>query len=267
MTQPPNQPGPAGQNDWSGPRPQGTPQPQGTPNPGHPQQPPQGDWSHQPPQGGYTQQPSQGDWSQQPQQGGYAQQPQSFEQQAAFGAPGGPEAFPEKKSGAQKVKSILGIIVAVVLVGVVGWNLWSNYQSDAALEAGNCLVFSGESDDADHELVDCSDSTTFSYLVAKVIEGDGTCGSEFVEYTVGTERGGSSSTDKVTCLIENFHAGNCYSESSDIMTYAIVECSDANASFKVTTVEDSAEATCAAGEQAYPFTEPARTYCLGDPAA
>lgn len=267
MTQPPNQPGPEGQNDWTGPQPQGTPnpqgppQPQGTPNPGYGQQP------QDAPNAGYGQQP-QGGYDQQPQQGGYDQQPQSFEQQAAFGAAGGPQAFPEKKSGFQKVKSVLGIIVAVVLVAVVGWGLWSNYQSDAALEAGNCLVFSGESDDADHDLVDCEDSTTFSYLVAKVIEGDGSCGADFVEYTVGTEsRTGSTSTDKVTCLIENFHAGNCYAETGDIMTFGIVECSDPSASFKISTVEDSADATCAAEEQPYSFTEPARTYCMADPAA
>lgn len=243
MTQPPNQPG----NDWTGPQPQGAPdprysqQPQGTPNPGYSQQP-QGSFDQQPPGG----------------------QPQSFEQQAAFGA-GGPQAFPEKKSGAQKVKSILGIIVAVVMVAVVGWGLWTNYQKDAALEAGNCLVFSGESDDADHELVDCEDSATFSYLVAKVIEGAGSCGAEFVEYTVGTERRGNTTTNKVTCLIENFHAGNCYAETSDIMTFEIVGCSDPSASFKITTVENSADATCAAEEQPYSFTEPARTYCLAEP--
>lgn len=264
MTQPPNQPGSAGPNDWSGPQPHGTPQPQGTPNPGHGQQPQQGGYGQQPQ--GAPGQPPQGSYDQQYPQDGY-EQPQSFEQQAAFDAPGGPEAFPEKKSGAQKVKSIIGIVVAVVLVAVVGWGLWTNYQKDAALVAGNCLVFSGESDDADHDLVDCEDSTTFSYLAAKVIEGSGTCGDEFVEYTVGTESGGSSTTDKVTCLIENFHAGNCYSETSDIMTFGIVDCSDATASFKVSTVEDSADATCAAEEQPYSFTEPARTYCLADPAA
>lgn len=240
MTQPPNQPG-SGQNDWSAQDPRGgSPEPQGTPNPGYAQQPPQG---------------------------GYAQQPPQFDQQAAFGAPGGPEAFPEKQSGGQKVKRILGIVVAVVLVAVAGWGLWSNYQSDAALEAGNCLVFSGESDDADHDLVECDDSTTFSYLVAKVIEGAGSCGPDYVEYTVGTEsRGGNTTTNKVTCLIENFHAGNCYAETSDIMGFGVVDCSDPSAALKVSTVEDSADATCAEEEQPYSFTEPARTYCLADPA-
>lgn len=265
MTQPPNQPG-SGQNDWSAQDPQGgAPEPQGTPNPGHAQQPQQGGYDQQPQQGGYDQQP-QGAYDQTAPQGG-PEQPQPFDQQAAFGAAGGPAAFPEKQSGGQKVKRIIGIVVAVVLVAVAGWSLWSNYQSDAALEAGNCLVFSGESDDADHDLVECDDATTFSYLVAKVIDGDGTCGPEYVEYTVGTEsRGGNTTTNKVTCLIENFHAGNCYAETSDIMGFGVVDCSDPNAAFKISTVEDSADATCAEEEQPYSFTEPARTYCLADPA-
>ncbi|MCC2593367.1 hypothetical protein LKO27_08095 [Tessaracoccus sp. OS52] len=258
MTQPPNYPGqnPAGQPgnqppgyqqpQW-GPGHQGTPGPGGGPNLGP------GSYGQQSPAPAHHGQPPYG---QQPPQG----------QQPVY-VSGGTEAPGGRKSGAQKAKGVLGAIVSVVLIAVAGFNLWNRFTSDAALEVGNCLAFSGQVEDANHEEVDCGDAATFSFEVARVNDGALSCAPEYLSYTVTQER--SESPEKIACLIENFASDTCYQvlPESDVRGYAVVDCSEAVAEFKVTQRHDAAGASCAEGEEPYAYEEPARTYCIGDPAA
>lgn len=235
MTQPPNQPGPQGDPNWAGAQPQGTPNQQP-----HPQNP-------------YGQSP----YGQQ----AYGQQ--VFGQPGQYGSAGvPPQAFPEpQRSGGQTLKRILSVLVSIVLVGGGAYAIWNRFQSEAALEAGNCLVISGEADDADHEQVDCDDADTFSYEVAMVLDGTETCGAEYGSYTI-TE---GSSTDKAVCLFENFQAERCYDEEDSVMGFAVVDCP--GGVLKVAAVEDAVDAVCPDGSEVFfVVPEPARTFCVTDPA-
>ena len=107
---------------------------------------------------------------------------------------------------APKKKGILGkvgSIVVALLVAFGAYTAFQNFASDAALEPGNCLVISGESnDDVDHKLVDCDDADTYSYYVASVSKGDSSAGTcEGVEYESTVTKRGSTRTKSISCLI------------------------------------------------------------------
>ncbi len=174
--------------------------------------------------------------------------------------PAAPNAQPENKFG---VKQLLSALLVVAVLGAGAWFLWNNFQSDAALAEGNCLVLSGDMDDAQHEAVDCDDQTVFSQYVGEVIEGDGTCSDEFAApYTIveTAGRGGKERTTKVTCLIPQLFEGACYNSSEGVSELEPAECDTAE--IKVMKVTDETGSECAAGEEALDYTKPARTYCV-----
>lgn len=188
-----------------------------------------------------------------------------------YAGPVGPDGQPYQDHGAPVVaqgtkfgiKQLLSAIVVIALLGAGAFFLWQNYQKDAALAVGNCLAITGESDDADHELVDCEDETLFSYHVGQVIDGDGICVDEYaVAYSISetSGRGGSEKVTKVACLVPQLFEGTCYVEAEGVMDLQPADCSEAL--LKVTKVTDGTGSECAAEESQLAFTHPARTYCL-----
>lgn len=265
MTQPPQNPGP-GNQPWNG---------DPNLNPQQPQNPGQFPQSQPSAGQGYGPQGNPGD----PGQAGYAGQgvpqgdpyaqgaPQGdpYAQQAAGQPYGATQAFPEtpKKGG---LKNIGGILLAALLVIGGGWAIWNNMTKEAALEPGKCITISGENDDADHKEVKCDDASQYSYYVAKVNDGATSCGGDYYEYTIGSKRrGGSETTDKTVCLIDQLAVNTCYKElgADSTMSFEVADCGSAD--FKVTKAENVADAECAAEENAWSWTEPARTYCVGAP--
>lgn len=181
----------------------------------------------------------------------------------------GPDGQPYQDQGAPAqgqgtkfgVKQLLTALVVVAVLGAGAFFLWQNYQKDAALAVGNCLVISGESDDADHELVDCGDADTFSYYVGEVIEGNGTCADEFaLAYSISETAGGDENVKKVTCLVPQLAEGTCYAEADGVMDLQPADCGEAL--LKVTKVTEESGAQCEADESPLSLTHPARTYCI-----
>ena len=263
MSQPPQNPGP-NEQPWNGapgqpnPNPQGPGQfPQGPQNPGQFPQGPQNPGQF--PQGPQSQ-PSAG------QPYGVPGDPYAQQQHGAPGDPyaqhGAPEAFPEQPKKGSKAKSILGGVLAVALLAVGGYAVWSNMTKEAALEAGKCIIITGKNDDADHKEVKCDDASQFSYYVAKVNKGAETCGEGYYEYTISSKRRGTETTNKTVCLIDQMAQDVCYKKlgQDSTMAFEVAECSGAD--LQVTKVENSGTATCADGEEPWAWTEPARTYCV-----
>lgn len=161
------------------------------------------------------------------------------------------------------IKQLLSALLVVAVLGAGAWFLWNNYQSDAALAAGNCLVLSGEMDDAQHEAVDCDDQSVYSQYVGEVIDGDGTCTDETAApYTIvqTSGRGGKETTTKVTCLVPQLFENACYNFSEGVNELEPADC--ATAELKVTRVTDETGSECAAEEESLSYTKPARTYCV-----
>ena len=174
--------------------------------------------------------------------------------------PAAPEAPQENKFG---VKQLLVALLVVVVLGAGAWFLWNNFQSDAALAEGNCLVLSGEMDDAQHKAVECDDQSVYSQYVGEVIEGDGTCTDETAApYTIMEKsgRGGKETATKVTCLVPQLFENACYNFSEGVNELEPADCADAE--LKVTKVTDETGSECAAGEESLSYTMPARTYCV-----
>ncbi len=173
---------------------------------------------------------------------------------------GAADGGPESKFG---IKLLLLALLVVAVLGAGAWFLWNNFQSDPALAAGNCLVLSGDMDDAKHEAVDCGDTSVYSQYVGEVIEGDGTCSDEFAApYTIveSVGRGGKDRTAKVTCLIPQLFEGACYNTSEGVNELELADC--ASAELKVTKVANETGMECAAGEEMLDYTMPERTYCV-----
>lgn len=174
------------------------------------------------------------------------------------GAPDGgahlaPEA--EKKSN---TGTIIKTVISVLVLAVGGFFMWQNYAEKAEVAEGACLVISGEqSDDVDHEVIDCDDAEQFSMTVVSVSDQAGQCDEYASEYTL-TGRG----ADKVACLLPNFHVDNCYNESAGNTMFEKADCGGAD--FKVTKIEDVAEAQCAAEEFPLSFTKPPKTFCMAE---
>ena len=167
---------------------------------------------------------------------------------------------------APKKKGILGkvgSIVVALLVAFGAYTAFQNFASDAALEPGNCLVISGESnDDVDHKLVDCDDADTYSYYVASVSKGDSSAGTcEGVEYESTVTKRGSTKTKSISCLIPQFTEGKCYTGVDEsIADYVVADCTGAD--YRITKVADDAAASCEAPAEPWSFSIPARTYCI-----
>lgn len=212
-------------------------------------------------------------------QGGFGQQPadpyQAYEQpQAQPGQPGQPGDAnqpygqppqgvfeqPKKKSGAM---GIVRAVIAVVILAVGGFFVWQNFASNAALEPGKCITITGEdNNDLDHTEVNCDDAGQYSYYVAEVFDGQGTCSEGLAYESTSTRRGSSEAkTTKTTCLIPQFAPDTCYKIIDDsIASYEVADC--AGAEFKITQVEQTSNASCGASAEPWSFTQPARTYCI-----
>ena len=231
MTQPPNQP--------YNPNQPNNPEQGYTPGQGQPYNPEQG----------YT--PGQGQPYNPAQAQQYAAQQQYMAQNEA----------PKKRFGARKV---IGIIVAVAVLGAGGWTLWQHFKTNENLQVGNCLVITGTRTDAQEEKVDCSDKSKFSYEVSQTVSDSSSCPENTTSYEISSKsRGGSSRTVKAVCLVPNLHQDVCYkSSSSSTADFDVAECGSAD--FKVTKRIDQANASCEDNERDLTYTTPARTYCLGE---
>lgn len=196
----------------------------------------------------------------------YAQQAQAGAQPGQQ-APGQPGPYPhpgvQAPSKPGPVRRVLSFIVIAAVVGVGGFALYSNFVSNAALKAGNCIVITGEEGDLDHKEVKCDDDANYSYLVTEVTNGEAACGEAEVPYTISSKGKYSSKekTNKTTCLIPNFIADKCYKIVDDtIWDFQIADC--AGADFKVTKVEESATANCETpSEPLLEFAKGNRSYC------
>ncbi len=154
------------------------------------------------------------------------------------------------------VTQILTGILVIALLGVGAFYIWQNAQKDAALAVGNCLVITGELDDADHEPVDCEDRSVSSQYVGEVVDGGGECSDPFAApYT-------TSDTTSVTCLIPQLFEGQCYAQlpAEAVNDLEPVDCSDKD--LEVISVVDESGAQCDEGSEPIDFLKPARTYCI-----
>ncbi|MGW0737451.1 LppU/SCO3897 family protein [Streptomyces sp. NPDC002851] len=164
-----------------------------------PQGPGQQPYAPQPPGYGYQQPPQQQQWGAPPPQQQWGGPPQ---QQQQWGAPPPP---PPARSGmgVKQILRIVGIVVAVIAVGVF-WILSLNDSDNA--EAGDCLTNKGTMSAPDLEVVECGDSSA-EYEVVKRIDDtldgskcEGVAGATrpYSEQTSGSRR--SSGEQFVLCL-------------------------------------------------------------------
>ncbi|MFV0429170.1 MAG: hypothetical protein ACK5KO_07080 [Arachnia sp.] len=205
--------------------------------------------------------------AQQPYAPNQAQAQQPYDpNQAQYGSMGPgvaqPIAPPVTRKKRRAAANVVLAIILVPILAVGGYFAWTSFQNGQALQVGKCIVISGDANDADHEEVACDDTSIHSFYVAKVSEGAFSCGEEYYEYTIETESGSSNTVNKTVCLIDEWHADTCYTQTDDVMGIAPAECP---ADFKVTTVTNETDAACAEGEQPITYTDPARTYCVAYP--
>ncbi len=193
------------------------------------------------------------------------QQGQSY-QGSAMGQP--LQAEPKRSKGGVVGRIVTTLIVVVVLAGV--GLLARGFISDALnsypeLQPGKCVVFEGTVADLKHKEVDCDDPAVFKYEIAKVFDKEDTpdC-SEYGTYTIEQEKYGSNETLKTVCIMEKFEADSCYEQTQGVEDYKLISCPSELSlmQFKVTTVVDQANASCADGELAVSYPDPARTYCV-----
>ncbi|MDO5681217.1 MAG: hypothetical protein Q4G46_00110 [Propionibacteriaceae bacterium] len=193
----------------------------------------------------------------QPDPAQFPQQNESFPP-PPYGQPQGEPALepePKKKSAWGKRLASIAVILAVA-----GFGIWQSIQAKAGMEAGNCLVMSGDSENnVDHKEVECDDTSQFSMKVVSVSSQTGECDPNATEYSVSTRRGGAT----VACMIPNFQPGQCYNEVESNAMFEIADCGSAH--FKISKVEDSSTFECAVEELPWSYTEPAKTFCLADP--
>lgn len=186
----------------------------------------------------------------------YAQQQQYMAQQEYAAQ----QAAPKRRFGP---KQILSAILIVAAVGFIGWQLWSSFQTNQALQVGKCITISGESaNNVSEKEVDCSDATQTSYEVVQTADSESQCPAETSSYSITSKRrSGATKTVKVACLIENLHKDTCYSFDGNnrINSLAVSECTPGTV--KVTERIDQANASCAEGEP-FSYPVPGRTYCL-----
>ena len=188
-----------------------------------------------------------------------------------YNGPIGPDGQPYNGFGQPQrgtkfgVKQVLTGVLVVVLLSVGAFFVWQNVQKDAALAVGNCLVFTGTSTDADHELVECDDTSVYSEYVGEVIDGDGQCADpQAASYTISeTDRSGDTTdVTKITCLVPQLFEGQCYAQlpEGSVNDLEPVDCGSKD--FEVTKVTESSATQCDEGSEAITFTVPARTYCI-----
>lgn len=173
---------------------------------------------------------------------------------------------PEKPPVSTWLKVVRYIVLAII-VGLTGlglWAMWSDHQGIKALEEGNCVVMSGNENSTSQELVDCADAETISYEVVKVIDGLGSCPSamDWIMVSKSSRGGSGNDVEKVACIIPNFHAGQCWSETDDVMGFELTDCSPGVV--KVTSVIPDGMADCEPDEWVANYPEADRTYCLAE---
>jgi hypothetical protein len=193
------------------------------------------------------------------------------------GGPGGapPAAYPPPPPPApvgkpNRTGTFIKIGIAVVILGVVGFFVIKNWGTAASsAEVGDCIkVNSASITDADVNKVECNDPAA-TYKVGSTSEdASADCpGGDKSAYVGYTETGGRGS-DLLLCLILNAKVGECFEQGNQVDTK--VDCGASNATFKVTKVIESADASgCAEdslGSYIYPEPKPGLVQCLGDPA-
>lgn len=174
-------------------------------------------------------------------------------------------AVPPQQGTKFGVKQIITAVLVVAVLGVGAFFIWQNIQKEAALAVGNCLVFTGTPTDADHELVECDDTSVYSEYVGEVIDGDGQCTDpQSASYTISeTDRSGNpTDVSKITCLVPQLFEGQCYAQlpEGSVNDLEPVDCSSKD--FEVIAATDESEAQCEEGSEPISFTVPARTYCI-----
>lgn len=181
-----------------------------------------------------------------------------------MGAPGRP-----KRSGFQNFKLILSVIIVIVIIGVTGWNWYSGQQRDQALTVGQCVHITGEQNDAEVEAAEC-DADGSKQVVLRVIEkhdGAATCDDDMIMYseTSRRRRTGTERTNKTVCLAEVLTEGKFYKTDQSVGSGLREVKSAEEATFKVSKVHESADGSCAEGEEAISYPKWPRTYCIAQP--
>ncbi len=172
------------------------------------------------------------------------------------------QAAPAKKFGA---KQIISVVVIIAIVAVGAWQLYTRFQSNAALDVGKCITLSGESStDLEHKEVDCADQTVFSYKVIESVDVASSCPEYSSSYTIQSKgRYGNTRTEKVACLVENFHVGVCYSyDDTDQVNSFAVDSTCASGTFKVDSFMEGKDAVCTEPLISWPM--PTSSVCFSE---
>lgn len=181
-----------------------------------------------------------------------------------MGAPGRP-----KRSAFQNIKLVLTVIILVVVVGVMAWTWYSGQERDKALTVGQCVHITGERNEAEIEAADC-DADGSKQVVLRVIEkhdSAATCDDDMVQYseTSKRRRTGTERTNKTVCLAQVLSEGKFYKADTSVSSGLREVKSAEEATFKVSKVHESADGSCADGEEAISYSKWPRTYCLAQP--
>jgi len=156
--------------------------------------------------------------------------------------------------------SIAAIVVAVAVLLAAGFFVYQRLAPAAVPSVGECITITGE-DELDHEVVDCDDGSTYSYLVAEVHDGSADC-VEGISYELQSTRGDTTTTDKTACLVPQFTEGACYTIVDDSLSLYAVTTDCAAADFVVDSVVNSSNGSCVSPAEPWNLTSPARTYCI-----
>lgn len=176
-----------------------------------------------------------------------------------------------RKSLSGKIVGGIAVLVVLVVIGYVSGVLGAAQFA----QAGSCIVLVDQRmEPTEGRVVDCAEQGVVTHLVASSgarPEGAATetlCPSSAYGVFMGTRLDDpQADLDRqfFACLLPNLEAGRCYLHTERMAQHPVSlresPCATTG-SVKVAAVYDRSGATCAKGQRAVSFPEPARTYCL-----
>lgn len=176
-----------------------------------------------------------------------------------------------RKPLSRKVLGGIGVLVGLGVIAYVSGVLGAAQFA----QPGSCIVLVDQrSEPTEGRVVDCEEPGAVTHLVASSgarPEGAATetlCPSPAYGVFMGTRLDDpQADLDRqfYACLVPNLEAGACYLNTQRMAAHPVSiresPCTT-KGTVKVAAVHDQAGATCAKGQRAVSFPEPARTYCL-----
>ncbi len=159
---------------------------------------------------------------------------------------------------------VLALLAVGALVAVVtGCSALDNAsKSDTAkAKVGDCINVTDSSSSATKSAPEDCSSPKAVYRVVKTADQKLECAAEYTTYTEDLVSGGKA----YMCLAPNFKKGSCYADVG-ANPYKYVDCSSAEASFKVVQRIDGEANELGCGADATSFVtvpDPKVTFCLG----